>query len=135
MPNLETSTDWHYQSYQILEKLMKLYSGSSFIVLCTIFLSQPHQSPYQMWYPLYKMTKNGKIYVVKYHMNLLKLSSVVSVVNRKHCSKEHFLINIDFILSFIRIPNIAHLGHHHTSLLSSHTWSFLSCCPHANIDP
>ena len=54
------------------------------------------------------------------------------VVTRKHCSLGHFLVNADF-LSFIHSHSqITHLGHHLTSLLSSHTWSFLFCCSLCN---
>ena len=51
------------------------------------------------------------------------------VVTRKHCNLGHFILNANFLLSFIHSHSqITHLGHDHTSLLSSHTWSFLFCC-------
>ena len=46
---------------------------------------------------------------------------------RKQCNLGHFSVNADFFLSFIRIPNLTHLGNHLASLLSSYTWSFLFC--------
>ena len=57
------------------------------------------------------------------------------VVKRKHCNLGYFLFNADFLLSFIRIPNITYLGHHHTSLLSSNTWSLIYCCSTRTTSP
>ena len=59
-------------------------------------------------------------------IQFIKQESIV--VTSKHCNLGHFILKANFLLFIHSHSQITHLGHDHTSLLSSHTWSFLFCC-------